>query len=99
MILVSSPHKPFLYTPKGAVKRTPILQDYEAEIDALYNTLDQMNSVDSPSDWTPENSLPFIRAVVNGVMKSPAGDTDDIFNAGCDRLVNYPRIQTPTNRV
>lgn len=97
MILVTSPHRPFSYTPKGAPKRTPILREYDTEIEGVYSTLNQMNKVDAPSDWSPTSSLAFTRAAVNGVLKTPVADTDDIFSAGCDRFANLSAKFNCTN--
>lgn len=86
MVIVADPSKPFTYTPKGAPKRAVITKDYESEIDAVYAAVEETTQiVDPPEDWSPENSLAFVRIVVNNVLKRPAGDQDDIFEGGCDR--------------
>lgn len=87
MIIVASPSKPFAYNPKGAPKRAVILNAYSAEIDALYDAVEKGIPVVSPNEWTHATSLAFVREIVNGVLRHPAKDFEDIFECGCDRLV------------
>ncbi|KAK0203694.1 hypothetical protein DFS33DRAFT_1383956 [Desarmillaria ectypa] len=47
MILVSSPSKPFTYTTKNTARRLPVTDDYEDEIQALYNTIEDKNHVEN----------------------------------------------------
>lgn len=87
MIMVSVPNKPFTYTAKNTARRQSIINDYEAEIAALYSTVEQTAQLDikPPSTWDLANVTPFVRDVVNGVLASHVEDTDDIFSKGCDR--------------
>lgn len=90
MILVSdAATKPFAYTPKGTPKRASILQDYEAEIDNLYKTVEETTQSDLvlPPDWSFGNSLNFVRAAVNNVLVGEVNDDEDIFQRGCDRWI------------
>lgn len=85
MILVANPTKPFEFTPKGTPRRAKTIAAYESEINGIYDALEEMTQIEPPSDWSLENSLNFISAVVNGVLKRTARETEDIFEGGCDR--------------
>ena|SRR6266702_463479 len=87
MIIVASPSKPFVYTAKMTARRQAILKDYDNEINALYDVVEQTSQVDipSPSEWTPSQSLDYVRRVVHKVMKQTVADGIDIFQHGCDR--------------
>jgi len=68
-------------------RRQAILKDYDNEINALYDVVEQTSQVDipSPSEWTPSQSLDYVRRVVHKVMKQTVADGIDIFQHGCDR--------------
>jgi hypothetical protein len=87
MILVASPEKPFLYTPKGSMRRSATLDSYEAEIEAVYKAVVEaaQEEIVVPLDWSTEDTLRFVRQVVSGVMKAKISDDDDLFQHGCDR--------------
>lgn len=88
MILVASPSKPFVYTAKMTARRQAILKDYDAEINTLYDTVEQTSQVDIPLpvDWTPSQSLDYMRRIVHKVMTQNVPDGVDIFQHGCDSL-------------
>lgn len=88
MILVANPTKPFEFTPKGTPRRAQIIATYESEIDQIYAALDEMSQTEPPTDWSPENTLRFVGAVMNSVLKRTISDTEDIFEGGCDRWVS-----------
>lgn len=96
MITVSSPHKPFFYTPKLTPRRQLILDDYASEIGALYAAADEsaMATTFLPSSWTLANSLEFVRSVVGNVLKERVTDHDDFFQHSCDRLF-LPIVPSP----
>ena len=87
MILVTSPAKPFAYTAKGNPRRQAMINNYEPEITALYAAVDETSQshVDPPTSWSDSDSLDFVRTIVSNVMNQPVGDTDDLFQHGCDR--------------
>jgi len=87
MILVSSPKKPFVLTAKLTARRQAVIAEYEPEIDALYDAVDETAQAVKyfPDEWTEESSLEFARNLINGVLKIPVKDGDDIFQHGCDR--------------
>lgn len=85
MIMIADPSKPFEFTPKGTPRRGKILADYEEEIEAIYSALENMSEVEPPSDWSPENSLQFVTAVVEGILKHGLKPSEDMFEHGCDR--------------
>jgi hypothetical protein len=87
MILVASPEKPFLYTPKGSMRRSATLNSYETEIEAVYEAVAEAAQEDiaAPLDWSAEDTLRFVRQVVSGVTKAEISDDDDLFQHGCDR--------------
>ena len=87
MIIVSSPTKPFTYTAKYTPRRQAIINDYEQEIDALYEAVEESAQADLrlPEVWDLPSVTPFVRAVVMKVLRRDMEDTDDIFLKGCDR--------------
>ncbi|CCM06250.1 uncharacterized protein FIBRA_08499 [Fibroporia radiculosa] len=87
MILVVSPSKPFQYTGKGTPRRPAILSDYEAEIQSLYDSVDEtmQSKIPVPSSWDLSHITEFVEKTVISVMKSPVAADDDLFQHGCDR--------------
>lgn len=87
MIIVAHPSKPFLFTPKGFLRRSQTLKEYTAEIDALYATVETrtQSEVPTPSNWNFTSITEFVRAVVTSIMTNSVGDDVDIFHHGCDR--------------
>ena len=90
MIIVSVPEKPFTYTPKNTPRRQAIINDYEDEINATYDAVDESTQSDliPPSSWANKPTLEFVRDVIQRVMDVPVEDDDDVFLNGCDRSVN-----------
>jgi hypothetical protein len=90
MILVASSAKPFTYTAKGTARRQAVINSYETEIEALYAAVDEttQSHVQPPATWSHNDTLEFVRAIVSKVVKQPVGDTDDLFQHGCDRQVS-----------
>ncbi|KAK0238145.1 hypothetical protein EDD85DRAFT_921521 [Armillaria nabsnona] len=88
MVLVSSPSKPFTYTTKNTARRLPVIEDYEDEIQALYDTVEDniLPDILSPCEWNATSVVGFIRAVVRHILKQPLSDEDDLFEYGCDSL-------------
>lgn len=87
MILIANPAKRFALTPKGTPRRAQIFADYEPEINEIYNVLEEMSQIEPPSGWSGESSLRFVSAVVTSVLKRTVGESEDIFDGGCDRCV------------
>ena len=87
MILVSSPRNPFALTAKFTVRRQAVIADYEQEIDALYDAVNETSQAVEhfPGEWTEKGSLEFSRNLVGNVLKDPVKDDDDIFQHRCDR--------------
>ena len=87
MIIVAKPTKPFTYTAKNTVRRQAILDDYNSEIDALYDAVSDTAQEDltPPHQWSQESTLEFLRVIVQRVMKKSIADDDDFFQHGCDR--------------
>jgi hypothetical protein len=87
MIIVASPSKPFVYTAKMTPRRQVILDNYDEEINALYDVVEQASQVDIPLpvDWTPSQSLDYVRHIVHKVMAQKVADGVDVFQNGCDR--------------
>ncbi|THH09230.1 hypothetical protein EW145_g2182 [Phellinidium pouzarii] len=91
MILITSPSKPLLYTPKGTLRRQPVLDQYAAEIDAIYAAVDEsaQNDIPGPTDWSTTNAKEFVRQVVEKTMKKnhhEISDNVDLFEFGLDSL-------------
>lgn len=87
MIIVASPSKPFSYTAKMTARRQAILRDYDEEINAVYNSVDQTSQIDVPLpiNWTLSQSLDYVRHIIHKVMAQNVTDRVDIFQHGCDR--------------
>jgi hypothetical protein len=62
MILVATLDKPFLYTPKGSMRRSVTLATYEVEINAAYDAVAEAAQEDivGPKDWNLADVLPFV---------------------------------------
>ena len=87
MILVSSPKKPFALTAKLTARRQVAIREYEPEIDALYERVDETAQAVKhfPNEWTEHTSLEFARNLIGNVLKVRVRDDDDIFQHSCDR--------------
>lgn len=85
MVLVTSPSKPFTYTGKGTVRKSKVIEEYDPETEALYSQLEEMTQIEPPSKWTAETSLELVKSVVENVLKRELVQTEDMFEAGCDR--------------
>ncbi|KAF9544259.1 acetyl-CoA synthetase-like protein [Agrocybe pediades] len=89
MITTSLPSKPFQYTIKNTPRRQLIIGMYKEEINSLYAAADDSNksSIPAPSIWEGEPLFDFVRSVVGKVLlHREVGDSDDIFQHGCDSL-------------
>ncbi|THH19547.1 hypothetical protein EW146_g1644 [Bondarzewia mesenterica] len=88
MIMVALPSKPFVYTAKLTARRQAILKEYEAEIDVLYDTIEESSQSDiaGPAEWSPAETLAFVQQVVAKVLKQPPSEGADLFQHGCDSL-------------
>lgn len=95
MIIVAKPSKPFTYTAKSTARRQAIIQDYEDEINLIYDAVDESNQVDiQPSlSWDDASTIYFIRTVVNKVLVRPVLDDEDFFERGCDRCVRAVHVR------
>ena len=90
MILIASPSKPFTYTAKGTARRQSVIADYDAEIKALYAAVAETTQeiISAPGEWSPTQTLDFIRKTVASVLTTTVDDDADIFQHGCDRCVH-----------
>ena len=92
MILVCAPDRPLLLTPKGTVSRPKSLDLYEAEIEAIYTSLEDASTgaVQPPKEWTADSVAAYCRAVTNEIMRPDGGSVDDrdLFLQGCDRYLH-----------
>ena len=81
MIMVAKPTKPFSYTAKGTVRRGAVIKDYEEEIDALYQLVEESTQADIPlpPQWNKGAALEFTRAVVERVVGRQIADDVDMF--------------------
>ncbi|EPQ58591.1 acetyl-CoA synthetase-like protein, partial [Gloeophyllum trabeum ATCC 11539] len=88
MILVTNPSKPFELTPKGTPRRHVVLAAYEQEIEKAYADVAESSQIElpTPKTWDIEESVNFVRAALDNVLKEKVGDEDDIFQHGCDSL-------------
>ncbi|KAJ6553311.1 hypothetical protein B0H19DRAFT_1263705 [Mycena capillaripes] len=88
MILVPKPDKPFTYTAKMTVRRQAVIADYETEIAALYDTVEETTALNIPPlvEWDMGSVRDFVRNAIHKVMIKELGDDEDIFQYGCDSL-------------
>ncbi|KAI5119742.1 hypothetical protein M0805_008672 [Coniferiporia weirii] len=88
MIIVASPSKPFSYTAKNTARRQFTIDDYEEEIEAVYNVVSESTQSDIPlpPSWEVPHTLDFVRLVLEKVMKRTIAVDVDIFQNGCDSL-------------
>ncbi|KZT66436.1 hypothetical protein DAEQUDRAFT_739999 [Daedalea quercina L-15889] len=88
MIIVAKPSKPFTYTAKGTVRRQAVIDEYSAEINSLYDQVEESTqfSIPPPSHWDVVTATGFVRSVISKVLVHSVGDDDDIFEHGCDSL-------------
>src|SRR5260370_9859409 len=88
MLIVARPDKPFTFTSKGSIRRSAAVVDYQEEIEATYQAMEYTLEADleTPSDWTPEGTLYFIRELVSTIMQTEISDDADIFQNGPDSL-------------
>ncbi len=86
-IIFSSPDKPFTYTGKGTARRQAIINEYQPEIEAMFEAIaiSSHSEVDLPSSWSKTETLRFIRNVVHTVLERDIADDADIFQFGGDR--------------
>jgi len=91
MILVASPLKPFEISAKNTPRRMAVLTAYQDEIKQAYASADKCSQPDIPLPeiWEIEECLVFVRCAVRRVMQVPVSDDEDIFQAGCDRFVEF----------
>lgn len=90
MIIITSPSKPLLYTPKGTLKRQATLDQYATEINTLYVAVDEsaQGEIIGPTDWSQSNAVGFVKQVVEKTMKKndlDITDEADLFEFGLDR--------------
>ncbi|KAJ5364757.1 uncharacterized protein N7496_010470 [Penicillium cataractarum] len=86
---LASNAKPFKITAKGTVQRQAILQDYEHEINAIYDA-DSPFELDVPFPETANRSsiVKYVHQVVSGAFgKSRFRNDQNIHNAGLDSLM------------
>jgi len=92
MIIVSKEEKPFVYSAKGDPRRKTVIADYEAEIEELYQTVEDttISMLNPSTTLLLDESIVYVRAVVLGVMMTALEDDDDLFAHGCDRFDRHP---------
>ncbi|KAJ7697660.1 hypothetical protein B0H17DRAFT_1130264 [Mycena rosella] len=85
---VAKPDKPFTYTAKMGVRRQAIIANYEEEIAALYDGVEQSAALDIPLllNWNTSLILNFVCDAIHNVMAARLGDDDNMFQHGCDSL-------------
>ncbi|KAJ7625856.1 putative aminoadipate reductase [Roridomyces roridus] len=90
MILVTQPSKPMVRAPKGTVIKKATLAIYDAEIDALYNTIEASSSagsdVEASASWTEKDLEPWLMTHASQLADRPIRVGDDLFDQGFDSL-------------
>ncbi|THH29826.1 hypothetical protein EUX98_g4377 [Antrodiella citrinella] len=89
MILVARPSKPFSYTAKNTPRRQAIINEYEPEINELYEGPEKSGDSSFPvvsQQWNEDETVQFIRGAIMSAIDKTVGDDDDIFQYGCDSL-------------
>lgn len=94
-ILIADPvEKPFQRTPKGSVMRSTTLLNYEAEIDAIYRSVEEAITSEwakPPVNWDEQDLRGFVARIIRGTVGSGKEKgfeihlEDDLFIQGCDR--------------
>jgi len=99
MILVSSPSKPFQYTPKGTARRQAILNDYADEIERGYKAIEEpsVTEIPIPTSYSMQECLVFVRKTIGEVFATHFGDDDDFFQHGCNRYVWFRFLTFSSN--
>ncbi|PBK87975.1 NRPS-like enzyme [Armillaria gallica] len=91
MIIVTYLSKPFTFTAKGTPRRRAILTAYSKEIDAAYETVDNISvsNIPAPQKWNIDEITEWIRRVVHSLLRtdSQVSDTQDLFIVGVDSLI------------
>ena len=87
MILVELPSKPFTYTAKTTPRRQAIINDYEREIESLYEAFEEATrtNVPLPHSWDLGASLNYIETLVLQVRGQKIERNEDLFENGVDR--------------
>ncbi|SJK98376.1 uncharacterized protein ARMOST_01641 [Armillaria ostoyae] len=69
-------------------RRLPVIQDYEDEVQALYDAVEDniLTDIPPPCEWNATSTVGFIRAVVRHILKRSLSDEDDLFEYGCGSL-------------
>ncbi|KAK0453913.1 hypothetical protein EV421DRAFT_2007167 [Armillaria borealis] len=88
MIIVTKPGRPLTYTAKNTVRRQAALNDYSAEIETLYKTVEDSTraGILPPLEWDGTSTQEFVRNVVLQTLTRPIPDNADLFQHGCDSL-------------
>ncbi|KAJ4147015.1 hypothetical protein LMH87_001568 [Akanthomyces muscarius] len=86
LVTLSNPEKPFLYSPKGSLRRGAVIKMYKKEIDDLFSAQEVIEA--AQLDTTNVESLTTgIRSLFNGASPGDAmEDEDDFFLQGIDSL-------------
>ncbi|KAJ7641940.1 male sterility protein-domain-containing protein, partial [Roridomyces roridus] len=90
MILVTQPNKPMVRAPKGTVIKKATWALYNAEIDAIYNTIEASSNagsdVEPPVSWTQKDLEPWLMKHASQLADRPIRAADDLFDQGFDSL-------------
>ncbi|KAJ7625826.1 putative nonribosomal peptide synthetase, partial [Roridomyces roridus] len=90
MILATHPRKPMVRALKGTVIKKATLALYNAEIDALYSTIEASSSAGSdvgpPGSWTEKDLEPWLTKHASQLADRPIRVGDDLFDQGFDSL-------------
>ncbi|KAJ7625698.1 putative aminoadipate reductase, partial [Roridomyces roridus] len=90
MILVTQPSKPMVRAPKGTVIKKSTWALYDAEIDALYNTIEASSNagsnVEPPVSWTEKDLEPWLKTHASQLADRSIQAGDDLFDQGFDSL-------------
>ncbi|KAJ7052219.1 putative aminoadipate reductase [Mycena amicta] len=90
MILVTRPDRPFVRAPKGTVVRKMTMALYEAEITALYETIEESenaaNDVALPTSWMEKDLERWLLTHASALAGKKITPATDLFNQGFDSL-------------
>lgn len=91
MILVATPEKPLLRSPKGTVMKAATLREYETEIGMLYEAVESsgsMSSAQPPEDWSEETLIEWLQKQCQDISDGrQLHAEEDLFVQGFDRSV------------
>ncbi|KAJ9237119.1 putative nonribosomal peptide synthetase [Paecilomyces variotii] len=83
---IASKDKPFKTTPKGTTQRRLVNNDYEPEINTIYERTGNEDHGGLPDALDEAGIREYIRGLVSKTLEKPVSDEEDFYSAGLDSL-------------